>query len=100
MADYIALIQKGRLLCCGDKNQLLEQSAVVKCSLEELRRLPPELVVRWRQNAFGAEALVNDRGALRFLLPQAPLERVSIEGLMLFYAKGLPGDKERKEGQR
>lgn len=100
VADYIALIQKGRLLCCGDKNQLLEQSAVVKCSLEELRRLPPELVVRWRQNAFGAEALVNDRGALRFLLPQAPLERVSIEGLMLFYAKGLPGGKERKEGQR
>lgn len=99
-ADYIALIQKGRLLCWGDKNQLLEQSAVVKCSLEDLRRLPPELVLRWRQNAFGAEALIKDRNALRFLLPQAPLERASIEELMLFYAKGLPGGQKGREGQR
>ena len=88
VADQIAYLHKGRLLFQEDKDQLLEELAVVRCSGADLDRLPGELVVARRQGAMGASALVRGREEARRLLPGAVVDRVSIDEMMEFYGGG------------
>ena len=84
ICDYITFIHKGQILLSENKDELLERHGILKCSREELECVRREAMVGARLNAFGAEALV-----LRHRVPETwPLERVSLEQIMLYYTKG------------
>ncbi len=88
VADQIAYLHKGRLLFQEDKDQLLEELAVVRCSAADLNRLPAEMVVARRSGAMGSSALIRGREEVRRLLPGAVVDRVSIDEMMEFYGGG------------
>ena len=81
ICDYIAFIHKGRMLLCDDKEKILEEHGMLRCSAGELEQLMPEAIVGVRRYAFGVEALVK-----RSLLPRGmSAEGASLEDIMLFY---------------
>lgn len=86
VADYITLIQDGRILFCREKNELLESYCVLKCAPEALPALNPQDVIGWRKGSFGAEALVR-RQSLR---AGQVYDAASIEDIMYFFRKGKP----------
>lgn len=86
IADSIVYIQHGRILFQMEKDRLLEQYGVVRCSADQLSRLPSGLVVAKRQGAFALEALVKDRAEAMHWLPGAVVDKASIEDIMQFYA--------------
>lgn len=85
ICDYITLIHKGSIVFTKTKDELLETYGIVKCSEQELKKLPSKAIVSYRMNQFGAEALVFKQQLLtgHFLIDPA-----SIEEIMLFYIKG------------
>ena len=86
IADSIVYIQRGKVLFQMDKDRLLEEYGVVRCSADELSRLPAGLVVAKRKGAFAMEALVKDRAEANLWLRGAVVDKASVEDIMQFYA--------------
>lgn len=60
IADYITFIHKGKLIFCKDKEELLQQYKILKCSKEELKSIEQSHIVAVRENSFGVEALIDN----------------------------------------
>lgn len=88
IADYITFLHEGRVIFSRSKDDLLENMGVLKCSVEQLHSLPREQIIRYRENQFGAEALIEDKAAFRRLHPEAIIDPASTEEIMLFYVRG------------
>lgn len=83
ICDYITLIHKGKVLLCEQKDVLLEEFGVLKCSEEELEGLEPSAVKGVRKHQFGVEALVR-----RNMVPaEMVVDPAGIEEIMLFLVK-------------
>ena len=85
VADSIAYLHKGRLLFQMDRDELLEKYGVLRCSPEQLEVLDNRLKVATRKTGFTCETLVSDAAAGRRALPDAVIDRASIEDIMQFY---------------
>ena len=84
ICDYIAFLHKGKLMLCEEKDQLLEEYALVHLSAERFADLPEDSIVGRKNGRFGVEALV-----LRSRVPQdLPGEHTNLEDIILFMAKG------------
>ena len=96
IADYILLIHKGRILLFEDKDTLLYEYGVARCSREQAQNLDKALIVGVRRSQFETEVLVRNRKALKEQ-PDLVVDRASLEDILLFTVKnGL----EEEAGQR
>jgi ABC-2 type transport system ATP-binding protein len=88
VADYIVLINDGRLLLNEPKDELLDTHAVVKGSNELLTPLAEPLFVSVKKSSYGFEGLTKDRSAARRAFgDKAVIERPTIEDIMLHYIR-------------
>lgn len=96
IADYILLIHKGRILLFEDKDMLLYEYGVARCSREQAQNLDKALIVGVRRSQFETEVLVRNRKAVKEQ-PDLVVDRASLEDILLFTVKnGL----EEEAGQR
>ena len=84
LCDYIAFIHKGKLLLCEEKDQLLAEYGLIHCTAQQLQSLPADAVRYKKENAYGAEAMVQ-RNAVPSGIHVSP---ISIEELFVFMVKG------------
>ena len=84
ICDYIAFIHRGRLLLMEEKDRLLEEYAVARLPQEQLADLPEAAIVGVKKGNYGVEALVKRE----LISPAFPLERTTLEEIILFLAKG------------
>ena len=87
LCDYIAFLHQGRLVLCEEKDQLMEEYAILKLTTRELEDVPPEAIQGRRDNAYGAEVLVRRE----LVSPGFRAEHAALEDIILFLA--------RKEGR-
>ena len=85
-ADSIAYIHKGKLLFQEDKDLLLQEYGVLRCSEADRRAVPAGAVVFTRRGPLGCESLVKGREAVRAALPSAVCDPARIDDIMRFYA--------------
>ncbi|MFJ7730387.1 ABC transporter ATP-binding protein [Lysinibacillus sp. NPDC097231] len=83
IADYITFIHNGEILFSESKDVLLYEYGIFKGSKEEVSAIPEHAILRKRNGAFGLEALVLKNEVHEVF----PLEKPSIEDIMLFYVK-------------
>jgi len=88
IADYIVFIHQGEILLDQEKESLLSKMGVLKCGEEDFRKLEGDEYIRYRKNQFSFEVLVNDKAAIRKKYPEAVVDGVTIEEIMLFYVRG------------
>jgi ABC-2 type transport system ATP-binding protein len=84
VADYITFLHNGQLILSDTKDSIDERFAVLKCGA--LSDVDKSDIIRYRKNRFGHEILVsgNAKKKYRNLIS----EQITLETLMLFYAKG------------
>ena len=100
VCDYIAFIHQGKLVFNEEKDLLKEQYRIIRCSREELAELPKDILIGFRENAYGAEALIRTDQDLPTL---GVLDPATIEDIMLYTIKeGRQGNegREGKEGRQ
>lgn len=83
ICDYIALLHRGRLLLCGEKDQLLERYGLFNGPEAQLKALPAAAVRAAVNTPYGARALV-DRALLR---GAGPVEPCTLEDIMLYMTR-------------
>lgn len=89
IADYIAFINRGKLVFSEAKDSLLERYAIVKGDLQLLDSDIRKLFVGMRETAVGFEGLVEDRQqAAQLFGEHVILDKATLEDIMYYTAKG------------
>ena len=83
ICDYVAFLEKGRLVLCEEKDVLLDRYGILKCGREDLNRVDPTALHGVRLGQFGAEALVERDRAPRDMV----VDRATLEDIILHLAK-------------
>ena len=83
LCDYIAFLHKGQLLLCEEKDLLLSEYCILRCTAAELNALPKEAVKGRKENPYGVTALVRRDAAPA----GANTSPISIEELFVFMVK-------------
>ena len=90
VADYITYLHEGQVILSAAKDDILDRYGRVGCTAGQLAALPPSELVRVRRGQFGCEALVADRAAFRRAHPELPVDRVTLDDIMVFIGRGEP----------
>lgn len=87
VADYLTFLHQGRVLFSQPRDELLDRMGVLKCREEQLALPEPDWILRVRRGPYGCEALVRDRAKLKERFPELTVDPVTVEELMVFFAK-------------
>lgn len=89
IADYITFINKGNIVFSKNKDDILENYAMVKGEKSLLDSDTRKDFVTVRENAFGFEALTNNAEKVKRLFRDKVLiERASLEDIMVYTVRG------------
>ncbi len=83
LCDYVAFLHKGKLLLYEEKDRLLGEYGIVRCTAEQLAGLNPKAVKYRKESPYGLELIVK-REAVPNRIQVSP---VNIEELFLFMVK-------------
>ena len=92
IADEVVFIDGGKIVLAGNKDEILEKHAILKCKKDEVALISKSLIVGMEQSSFGAEILVNDRNAAEKLYPEMVLESAALEEIMIYYVNSKRGE--------
>ena len=92
IADEVVFIDGGKIVLAGNKDEILEKHAILKCKKDEVALISKAIIVGMEQSSFGAEILVNDRNAAGKLYPEMVLESAALEEIMIYYVNSKRGE--------
>lgn len=108
IADYIMLIHKGRLLFTENKDELLYNYCIVRCSEKQAALIPKELIVGKEKNEFEVSVLVKNKRKLSESSfgtkakaadeNSFAIDRAGIEDILLYAVKAEEKGKEGRKG--
>ena len=84
LCDYIAFIQKGKIVFFEEKDKLLYGYAVIRGADEDTVESVKSFAVKKIKREYGTDLLVKRSGSYEF----KDADNASVEDIMLFYAKG------------
>ena len=84
LCDYIAVINKGKLIMVEEKDVLLETYCMVNCSKDDIKRIDASAIVGERQSPYGVQAVVKREDVPRDMT----VENISIEDLFVYLVRG------------
>ena len=87
IADTIAYLHHGQLLFAKNKDDLMEEYGILRCSQQDLDRLPPEWIAATCRTAAGCESLVHPRISVLRALPGVVCDAASIDDIMRLTSK-------------
>lgn len=87
-ADYIAFLHEGHLRFFMNKDEILYQYGIVRCSPQQYGRLPKKLVKGVRKGRFSYEVLVSSREEVQEAFPELVIDHAGIEEVILYLVKG------------
>lgn len=89
IADYIMLINNGKILLYEEKDELLNSHCIVKGSIDLLDKDTEKLFVAINRNSYGFEALSAKKQEIIGLFGDSIIiERPDLEQIMLHYVRG------------
>ncbi len=83
IADYISFIHNGRVIFTQERNEMMEQHRILKCSEEELARIDPADIIGMRKGRFSNEVLTKAAEKYPDITQDAP----GIDEIMVYYVK-------------
>ncbi|MDF2485285.1 MAG: hypothetical protein K0R46_1453 [Herbinix sp.] len=88
VADYVTFIHKGRIVFSESKDELIYQYGILHCRKEDVSGVDKNYIVGVRENSFGADVMIKRKEEFLKRYRQFPIDRTSIEEIMLFISKG------------
>lgn len=84
ICDYITFIHNGKVLLSMEKDRLMEEFGLLKCSKNDLENIPVEAIESIRENQFGMEVLVK-----RALIGNdLTIDKATLEDIMVMVIRG------------
>ena len=88
VADYIICMHEGEVILDHQKDQLLGGYGILRCGRVAFQALPKEEMLLSYERDYEWDVLVDNREKIMKKYPQLVVDPVSIDELLLMYAKG------------
>ncbi len=85
LADEVVFINGGKIILAGNKDEILDSHAILKCKKDELETISKSIIVNTDIGPYGVEVLVNDRHAAQKLYPDMVIEPAQLEQITIHY---------------
>ena len=92
IADYILLIHKGRVLLFEEKDTLLYEYGIARCTPEQAEQIDRSQIAGIRRNQFETEVLVRNAEELK-RHTELVVDRATLEDILLFTVKNQMEEK-------
>lgn len=88
IADHIILVNHGLIELNENKDELLENYGILKCSQEELKKIKSDNIIRYKENKYNCEALIKNKDIVKKQYPDFIIDKITLDDLMILYLKG------------
>ncbi|MDF2872886.1 MAG: ABC-type multidrug transport system, ATPase component [Anaerocolumna sp.] len=88
IADMLIMIDNGKIIFREDKDILLDSYRIIKGDMKDLTKDTDKLFMNISKTAFGFTGITNQLEAVKNAMPDAIIERTTIEDVMLCNIKG------------
>lgn len=88
IADRIVFLDQGKIVLDRDRDTIMDQYGILKCSKEELMQIDANDIIRIRNNRYDCEVLVVNRRELQQKYNDFVIDKITLEDLMLLLIKG------------
>lgn len=86
IADYITFVNNGKVVFSENKDELIYNSGIVKCSENDMDKISKEDIVGVRKNTFGCEVMVKSR--IKYENLGFIVDKTNLEEIILFEVRG------------
>lgn len=88
IADYITFLHQGRVAFSENKDLLVYQYGVVKCTEQDYGAMEKDHVLAVRRNAYSCEVLIDNKEAFERKNRKLTVDSTTIEEIILFQVRG------------
>lgn len=88
VADYITFIHNGSIILSKKKEELISNYGVMRCKVSQFSEIDKQDILAYSKNGFQVSALISDKAAIEKKYCDITIDSITIEGIMLMYAKG------------
>ena len=88
VADYIVFIDNGKLVFDKEKEDILDNYGIVKCTDNDFKKISKDNIISYRKNKYNYEVLVTDRKKIKKNNSNLVIDKATLEDIMLLIVKG------------
>lgn len=88
VADYIIFIKNGNIVLNKEKDELIDNYAIVKCSEEEFNKIDAKDIIRYKKHKYECDVLINNRNDFKKKYNIKTIDKATLDDIMLLYIKG------------
>lgn len=88
IADEIIFIDKGQMVFQKSRDDIIDHYGILRCDIEDFANIDLEDVVAYKKNKYAYEILVADKDKIALKYPNAIIDRITLEDLMVLMIKG------------
>ena len=88
IADYITFINNGKIILSKNREELLEEYGILKCSQEEFEKIDKKDFIKYKKNKYQYDVLIENRKEFNKKYKVNIIDKITLEELMLLMVKG------------
>ena len=88
IADYITFINNGKIILSKNREELLEEYGILKCSQEEFEKIDKKDIIKYKKNKYQCDVLIENRKEFNKKYKVNTIDKITLEELMILMIKG------------
>lgn len=88
IADRIVFVDHGKLVMDEDKDDILNNYGILKCSSDEFNNLDKEDIVSYKKSKYQYQVLISDRNIIKHKYKDYVVDKITLDELMVLIVKG------------
>ena len=88
IADYITFINNGKIVLSKNREELLEEYGILKCSQEEFEKIDKKDFIKYKKNKYQYDVLVENIKEFNKKYQVNTIDKITLEELMILMVKG------------
>lgn len=88
IADYIVFIDNGKIILDKERNEIIDNYGIIKCSLDEFDKIDKVDIVSFKKNKYNYEVLINNKEKCKSKYKDFIIDKITLEDLMVLIIKG------------
>ncbi len=88
LADYITFVRKGEIILSTERDILLEQYGIYRCTKEDFEKIERKDYMCYKKNKYEYDVLVEDKQAFQRKYQVTTLDKPTVEEIMIICSKG------------
>ncbi len=88
IADYIVFIHKGSIILEKNKDELIYNYGIIRCSEQDFLTIEPEYICAYRKKEFQTDVLVSDKEYAQKKYKNLIIDNATLDEIMLLMIKG------------